>query len=162
MVWESHDAIRRRLDGERGRIEKRDGAAVALAYPSPYHAGMSSLGFQQVYKLIQASDGFRCARTFLPDDAAQREVTPLTYEDLRPLSHYPIIAFSVAYELELAGLVSMLERSDIPSLREERAEEHPFVLAGGPLTFSNPLPLAAFADAIVMGEAEELVVPVLE
>ncbi len=162
MVWEPHDAIRQRLDGERGRIDKRDGVSIALAYPSPYHAGMSSLGFQQVYKLIQGSDGFRCARTFLPDDATQREVIPLTYEDLRPLSHYPIIAFSVAYELELAGVVAMLERSGIPSLREERTEEHPFVLAGGPLTFSNPLPLAAFADAIVMGEAEELVVPVLE
>ena len=119
MVWEPHDAIRQRLDGERGRIDKQGGVAVALAYPSPYHTGMSSLGYQQVYKLIQGSDGFRCARTFLPDDdATQREVSPLTYEDLRPLSHYPIIAFSVAYELELAGVVAMLERSSIPSLRE--------------------------------------------
>src|SRR5512139_712244 len=162
MAWEPQEPIRRRLRSEVGRVEKRADLSVALAYPSPYHTGMSSLGYQQIYKLIQRANGLGCVRAFLPDDATQREVAPLTYEDLRPLSHYPVIAFSVAYELELAGVVLMLERSGIPSLREERDDTHPFVLAGGPLTFSNPLPLAAFADAIVMGEAEELIVPVLE
>ncbi len=158
--WEPHEPIRARLRAERGRLERGGGATVALAYPSGYRAAMSSLGFQQIYKLIQGSDRLSCARAFLPDGDAQ--VAPLTYEELRPLSHYPIVAFSVAYELELAGLVTMLERTGVPSLRDERADDAPFILAGGPLTFSNPLPLAAFADAIVMGEAEELVLPVLE
>ena len=31
------------------------------------------------------------------------------------------------------------------------------VVAGGPLTFSNPLPLGAFVDVVIVGEAEELV-----
>jgi radical SAM superfamily enzyme YgiQ (UPF0313 family) len=57
--------------------------------------------------------------------------------------------------------VQLLEGSGIPSLREERGERHPFILAGGPLTFSNPLPLAPFADAIVMGEADTLAVECL-
>ncbi|MEZ4247785.1 MAG: hypothetical protein R3B99_06060 [Polyangiales bacterium] len=47
---------------------------------------------------------------------------------------------SVAYELELAGLVQVLELANLPVLAEDRDERHPFVLAGGPLTFSNPLP----------------------
>ncbi|MBL9024425.1 MAG: radical SAM protein [Myxococcales bacterium] len=160
-TWENQETIRARLRKERGGVSAQADTTIALAYPSPYHTGMSSLGFQQVYKLIQRSGTIACARAFLPDES-QGEPAPLTYEHLRPLSHYPIVAFSVAYELELAGLVHMLERSGIPSLRADRDEDAPFILAGGPLTFSNPLPLAAFADAIVMGEAEELVVPVLE
>ena len=135
--WESTDTIRDRTRKEVGRIDKTAGSSIALAYPSPYRTGMSSLGFQQIYKLIQRTDGIACERFFLPDDAEREELAPLSYEGLRPLAHFPVVAFSVAYELELAGVVRMLEASGIPSLREERDERHPLVLAGGPLTFSD-------------------------
>ncbi|XXX76253.1 radical SAM protein [Sorangium sp. So ce134] len=154
--------IRRRLASEIGRIDKQAPFRVALSYPSPYRAGMSSLGFLQIYKLIQAEPGMACERAFLPDDEGQgAEGAPVTYEGLRPLSDFPVIALSVAYELELAGVVRLLELAGLPALREERDGRHPFVLAGGPLTFSNPLPLAVFADAILMGEADTLAVEVL-
>ncbi|XXY54956.1 radical SAM protein [Sorangium sp. So ce269] len=154
--------IRRRLASEIGRIDKQAPFRVALSYPSPYRAGMSSLGFLQIYKAIQAEPGMACERAFLPDDEGQgAEGAPVTYEGLRPLSDFPVIALSVAYELELAGVVRLLELAGLPALREERDGRHPFVLAGGPLTFSNPLPLAVFADAIIMGEADTLAVEVL-
>jgi radical SAM superfamily enzyme YgiQ (UPF0313 family) len=153
--------IRRRLAAEIGRIDKQAPFRVALAYPSPYRAGMSSLGFLQIYKAIQAEDGMACERAFLADDPAGERLPPVTYEGLRPISAFPVIALSVAYELELAGVVKLLEAAGIPALREERDHRHPFILAGGPLTFSNPLPLAAFADAIVMGEADTLAVDAL-
>lgn len=159
MLHEPTSAIRERLRLERGRRDKRAPFQIALCYPSPYRVGMSSLGFQQIYRLVQDADGIACERAFLPDDDG---LAPITYEGQRPLGEAPVLAFSVAYELELAGLVKMLELSGIPSLREERSARDPFILCGGPLTFSNPLPLAGFADAIVMGEADELVVPVLE
>src|SRR5581483_9849490 len=54
-----------------------------------------------------------------------------------------------------------LEGARIPALRADRSDHHPLILAGGPLTFSNPLPLAAFADAVVMGEADTLAVDAL-
>ncbi|MCC6555799.1 MAG: radical SAM protein [Polyangiaceae bacterium] len=153
-------AIRRRLATEIGRIDKSAPFQIALAYPSPYRAGMSSLGFLQIYKAIQAEPGMSCERAFLADDEASRE-RPLTYEGLRPISDFPVIALSVAYELELAGVVRLLDAAGLPPLREDRDGRHPFVLAGGPLTFSNPQPLAAFADAIVMGEADTLAVDAL-
>jgi radical SAM superfamily enzyme YgiQ (UPF0313 family) len=152
--------IRGRLAVERGRIDKDAPFRVALAYPSPYRTGMSSLGFLQIYKNIQAEPGMACERAFLSDDEDAREV-PVTYEGLRPLSDFPVIALSVAYELELAGVVKLLEAAGIPALREERDGRHPIILAGGPLTFSNPLPLAAFADAIIMGEADTLAIDAL-
>ncbi|WP_437742577.1 radical SAM protein [Sorangium sp. So ce302] len=154
--------IRRRLAGEIGRIDKQAPFRVALSYPSPYRAGMSSLGFLQIYKTIQAEPGMACERAFLPDDEGQgADGPPITYEGLRPISDFPVIALSVAYELELAGVVRLLELAGIPALREERSFRDPLVLAGGPLTFSNPLPLAVFADAIIMGEADTLAVEAL-
>jgi radical SAM superfamily enzyme YgiQ (UPF0313 family) len=155
-----HDSklIRERLQREKGRIDKQAPFQVALAYPSPYRAGMSSLGFLQIYRQIQAEPGMAAERAFLPEPGA---TAAITYESLRPISAFPVIALSVAYELELGGVVRLLEAAGIPALREERSDRHPFVLAGGPLTFSNPLPLAVFADAIVMGEADSLAVDVL-
>lgn len=147
--------IRARLRDEVGAIVKQAPLRIALAYPSPYSVAMSSLGFQRIYRAIQETPGMCCERAFLPDEAHADEA-PLTYESLRPLASYPILAFSVAYDLEVAGLIRMLMGAKIPVLRTERSEHHPFVVAGGPLTFSNPLPLAPFVDAIVMGEAEEL------
>jgi radical SAM superfamily enzyme YgiQ (UPF0313 family) len=143
-------------------MDKHAPFRVALTYPSPYSVGMSSLGFQQIYRLLQALPGVACERVFLPDGAgnsggiADMEL-PVSYEGLRPLGEFPLIAVSVAYELELAGLLRMLHVSGIPVLAEERASGAPLVIAGGPLTFSNPLPLAPFVDAIVMGEAEDVV-----
>lgn len=154
-----------RLSAEIGRIDKDAPLRVALAYPSPYHVGMSSLGFQRIYRLIQEAPGFACERIFLPDGADKpgTQVTEpaVSYENFRPLSEFSIVAVSVAYELELAGLVKLLESAGIPALSAERSSRHPFILTGGPLTFGNPLTLSPFADAVVLGEAEEIVLPVL-
>jgi radical SAM superfamily enzyme YgiQ (UPF0313 family) len=153
--------IKQRLGDEIGRIDKDAPRRIALAYPSPYSVAMSSLGYQQIYRLIQAMPGTACERVFLADPGTSPEI-PLSYEGLRPLADFPIVALSVAYELEIAGVIELLRAGNIPPLREQRGPGHPFVIAGGPLTFSNPLPLAPFVDAVVMGEAEELVQPVLE
>jgi radical SAM superfamily enzyme YgiQ (UPF0313 family) len=153
--------IRSRLDDEVGRLDKDAPFRVALAYPSPYRVAMSSLGYQRVYRALQSIPGVCCERAFLPDGADELGPVsvpePVTYEQLRPLTEFPLIALSVAYELELAGVVRLLEASKIPSLASERGEGFPLVLAGGPLTFSNPLPLAPFIDALVIGEAEGIV-----
>ena len=149
-----------RMRDEIGAIDKDAPEAVALLYPSPYRVGMSSLGYQTIYRSINGTEGRAAHRAFLPDDPAawRQSRTPLvTYEKLRPISDYPVIALSVAYEAELAGLIQCLELAGIPPLAEDRSEKHPFILAGGPLTFSNPLPLAPFVDAIVMGEADQSV-----
>ncbi|MGZ3406742.1 MAG: B12-binding domain-containing radical SAM protein, partial [Polyangia bacterium] len=66
------------------------------------------------------------------------------------------IAFSVAYELEVTGLFDCLTLAGLPLFAAERGAQHPLVVAGGPLTFSNPLPLGGFVDVVAVGEAEEL------
>jgi radical SAM superfamily enzyme YgiQ (UPF0313 family) len=149
--------IRARLAAEIGRIERSAPTRVALVYPSPYHVGMSSLGYQSIYAAIQRMPGFACERAFLADEGDRPGATierPVTYETLSELGEFGILAVSVAYEMELAGLVRLLDAAGIPAFSHERDERAPFILAGGPLTFSNPLPLAPFVDAIVIGEGE--------
>lgn len=156
--------VRDRLREETGRIEHQAPHTIALAYPSPYAVGMSSLGCQTIYRTIQTSADFACERVFAPDRAADWNDTSAThsYESNQPMGGFPVVAFSIAYEGELAGLVRMLEHAGIPCLRDDRDDRHPLVIAGGPLTFSNPTPLGPFVDAIVYGEADELILPVLQ
>jgi radical SAM superfamily enzyme YgiQ (UPF0313 family) len=155
-----HQEIRARLAQEVGTIYRDAPDKVALLYPSPYHVAMSSLGFQTMYREINDSLGRAAERAFLPDDAeahAQAKLPISAYESLRPVGDFPVIGMSVAFELELAGVVQSLELAGIPALSEQRDDRHPFILCGGPLTFSNPLPLAPYADAILMGEADETI-----
>lgn len=154
------EQIQARLKDEQGTVYRDAPLPVALCYPSPYHVGMSSLGYQTIYRELNGHPGVAAERAFLPDDveAHRRARAPLlTYERQRPVQDFPVLAFSVAYELELAGVLEVLDLSGLPLLREERGEGHPLVVAGGPLTFSNPDPLEPFADVLVQGEAEELV-----
>jgi radical SAM superfamily enzyme YgiQ (UPF0313 family) len=157
--------IRERLADEVGRLDKQAPFTVALTYPSPYGAAMSSLGYQRIYRAIMESSGLACERVMLDDEAETNlavQARPVSYESMRPLDEFPVIAASIAYEIEIGGFVRMLDAAGIPPLRWERdANEHPFVLAGGPLTFSNPLPLAPFCDAVIIGEAEVITVEVL-
>jgi radical SAM superfamily enzyme YgiQ (UPF0313 family) len=155
-----------RLAAETGTLRKQGDLPIALVYPSPYTVGMSSLGFQTVYRRLNALPNAAAERAFLPDDAraARQSREPLcTYESARPVGDFPVVAFSLAYELELAGLVDCLDLSGIPALAADRAAKaarYPLVVIGGPLTFSNPVPAGPYADVILMGESEPLL-PVL-
>ncbi len=138
------------LAAEQGTLFKEAETRIALVYPSPYNAAMSSLGYQQIYRTLHGLHGVAADRAMLGDDR--------TLETDQPLGSYPMLAFSVAYELEISGLIAQLDRASIPVLAAERDAHHPLVVAGGPLTFSNPAPLAPFCDVIILGEGEELVV----
>jgi len=141
------------LAAERGTLYKEAETRVALVYPSPYRAAMSSLGYQQIYRTLHAMPGVAA-------DRAMQDV-PKTLEQDMPIGSYPLLAYSVAYELELAGVVETLDRAGIPALAADRDDRHPLVIGGGPLTFSNPAPMAPFFDVIVLGEGEELIVELL-
>lgn len=161
----TRDRIRERLLAETGRLSSEAPFTVALLYPSPYAAAMSSLGYQRIYRAIHEAGGLSCERFVLDDEAEGKpleQTRPVSYESMRGLDEFPVVAASVAYEGEIAGFLTMLEAAGVPALRSERdPSRHPFVLAGGPLTFSNPLPLAPFCDAVVIGEGETVTIDVL-
>jgi radical SAM superfamily enzyme YgiQ (UPF0313 family) len=140
---------------------------LALVYPSPYRAAMSSLGFLQIHRLAHARPLTRVERATLPEPSAleihQRTRTPLlTIESARPVGDAHLIGFSQAYELELAGVVTALELAGLSPLAADRSARDPLVVLGGPITFSNPLPSAPFADLLLLGEAEQTFTELLD
>jgi radical SAM superfamily enzyme YgiQ (UPF0313 family) len=158
--FELKDEVSRRVAQEQGTLYKEATLKVALCYPGTYAVGMSSLGFQTIYREIHLHSEATAERAFLPDQPAdyRSSRTPLfSCEGETPLGDFPVVAFSIAYELEITALLEMLDLSGIPLLREQRDERFPLILAGGPLTNSNPLPLAPFVDLFILGEAEELI-----
>lgn len=157
--------VRKLLEDEVGTLYTHGSERVAMVYPSPYRTGMSSLGFQSIYREINSTKGRSAERAFLPDDikAYRNSRTALfTFESQTPVSEFPVIAFSVAYETELLGMIECLELCGINPIADQRGPNDPFIIMGGPLTFSNPLPLAPFADVVLMGEADDLIHPVLD
>jgi radical SAM superfamily enzyme YgiQ (UPF0313 family) len=149
--------IKCRLAQEEGPSFTLGGRRLALVYPATYRAAMSSLGFQQVLRLLRGA-GISAERCFVPDNKFAGE-SPRTYETSTPLSAFPLIAVSMSYELELAPLIRLLDDAKIPLLHEERGAQDPTLLLGGPLTFANPLPAAPFVDAMLIGEADDTIVP---
>src|SRR5207237_4757716 len=98
--WEIVEGLRDLLAGEEGTIVRPAPTRIALCYPSPYRAGMSSLGFQAIYREINAHPGCAAERAFLPDEVESHRaarVPVLTVESQRPIGEFGCIAFSVSY-----------------------------------------------------------------
>jgi radical SAM superfamily enzyme YgiQ (UPF0313 family) len=148
-------------DEQGGFKTTRDAALrVVLAYPSPYDVAMSSLGYQQIYRLSNERTGTVCERAMLPSPerlAQHRDarIPLLTLEHRRPAGDAHVIAISQAYELELTGVVSLLRLAGLAPRAADRTARDPLVVLGGPITFSNPLPSAPLADLLLLGEAED-------
>ena len=156
-------AARRRLAAESGAIRKDWGGRlpVALVYPNSYYLGMSNLGLQAIYALLNKRADIVCERAFYDpprgrergDDAA---LGPVTIESQRPLTDFPVVAYTLTYEIDYYHVVRSLQAAGIAPLSAERGEGAPIVIAGGAAVITNPLPLADCFDAFVIGEAEPI------
>ena len=140
---------------------------IALCYPNLYFVGMSNLGFQGVYQLLNDSPDVACERAFLPDDIDARELErsgqPLvSFESGTALRRFHALAFSISFENDYVHVLRMLRLAGIPLRAAERGPRDPIVVFGGAATFLNPEPLAPFADLIAVGEGETLVPGLLD
>jgi radical SAM superfamily enzyme YgiQ (UPF0313 family) len=165
--WQQRERARDVLAREVGYVRKSHGGRlrVALAFPNTYYVGMSSLGYQTVYRLFNELDDVVCERVFLPakqELKAQLESrTPLlTLESQTPVGDFDILAFSISFEWDYTNIVTMLRLAGLPPRAAARSGKHPLVVVGGAVTFVNPEPLALFADVIAAGEGE-LLIPTL-
>jgi radical SAM superfamily enzyme YgiQ (UPF0313 family) len=157
------------LAKEVGFIRKPHGGRmrVALAFPNTYFVGMSNLGLQTVYSLLNADDRVVCERVFLPgrqdlaNERARRE--PLvTIESQTPVSDFDVFAFSVSFEWDYTNVLTMLRMAGLKARAADRHHRDPLIVVGGAVTFVNPEPLAPFADVIAAGEGEVLVPALIE
>ena len=125
---------------------------LALVYPNTYRVGMSSLGFQTVFRLFGNAGPFRCERAFLYEDRFSHFTSTLETE--KSLRTFPLIGFSLSYELDYPSLLTILNRAGVPALARYRDAGDPLILVGGVSAFYNPAVLASVADAIFIGELE--------
>ena len=129
-----------------------------LAFPDTYEVGMSHLGIQILYELLNRIPTVAAERCFAPwpdmERLLRKKNLPLTsLETHRPLGAFDLVGFSLQYELSYTNVLNMLELGGIPLLSSERGEGAPVIIAGGPCAF-NPAPMEQFIDAFVIGEGE--------
>ncbi|HEX3179174.1 MAG TPA: radical SAM protein [Methylomirabilota bacterium] len=141
--------------------------SIALVYPNTYPVGMSNLGFQTIYRHLNALPDVVCERAFMPeaadlDEMRRTSTPPLSLESQRPLTDFQLIGFSVTYEGDYVNVVRLLDMARIPLRSGDRRPHDPLVLMGGVCAFSNPEPIAPFMDFIVVGEGEELVAELMQ
>ncbi len=163
QTWFSHIKRPSRYVGNEFNAVKKDPAttevSVALAFPDIYEVGMSHLGLKILYHILNGFDWLAAERVFSPwvdleEELRDRGLPLATLESDRPLSNFDIVGFSLQHELSFTNVLTMLELSGIPFLWRERDDSFPLIVAGGPACF-NPEPVAAFFDAIVIGDGEE-------
>lgn len=140
---------------EQGTIVKDWGwrLPVALVYPNSYHVGMSNLGLQVIYKLLNDRDDVVCERIFWPGGKKNK---PESIESARGMGDFSCLAFTFSYELDYLNIAAMLRASGIPLKPEERTGDHPILIAGGPAVTANPAPLSPIFDVLAVGEAETI------
>lgn len=152
------------LEKERGVVQKPWGGkiTICLLYPNAYRVGMSNLGFQTLYRILNADDDVVCERAFLPEPEDLEEYrnsqTPLfSLESQKPLSSFDFLAFSISFENDFLNVLTLLELAHIPPQSRLRDGRCPLIIAGGVAVFLNPEPVSEFFDLFILGEAEEVI-----
>jgi radical SAM family uncharacterized protein/radical SAM-linked protein len=138
----------------------------ALCFPEMYEIGMSYVGMQILYNIINARSDALAERAFSiwPDmekRMRQKGIPLFSLESATPLSNFDVLGFHFTYEMTFTTVLNMLDLSGIPLLSRERRDSDPLVLAGGP-SVMNPEPMADFIDAFFIGDAEEAIQEILD
>ena len=130
----------------------------AMCFPDVYEIGMSHLGIQILYDMFNQREDVWCERVYSPwtdlDAIMRREGIPLfALESQDPIRDFDFLGITIQYEMCYTNILQILDLSGIPLLAEERTEEDPIVIGGGPCTY-NPEPIADFFDLFYIGEGE--------
>jgi len=148
------------------KIPDSDMIRYAFAFPDTYEVGMSHLGMKILYGILNEQKDIWCERVFAPwvdmEEQLRNHNLPLyALESMTPLKDYDFVGFTLQYEMSFSNILNMLELGHITLLAKDRQEDEPFVMAGGPCAY-NPEPLADFVDFFVIGEAEDVILEIMD
>jgi radical SAM superfamily enzyme YgiQ (UPF0313 family) len=125
---------------------------IALGFPNGYEVGMSNLGFQWVFRLLNRVPDLVAERFFFEEGEPAA-----TFETGTPLSEFGLLAWSLSWEMDIVHILKTLSAAGIPRRRAERDERHPILMVGGDIARMNPAALAPFVDVFALGDGERLV-----
>ncbi len=132
---------------------------VVLAFPDAYTIGISHLGSQVLYQMLNDTPGVACDRTYCPqidaEEVMRREHVPLFgWESRCAVRDFDILGFSLSYELCVTNVLTMLDLAGIALHAADRGREDPIVI-GGDAMADTPEPIADFFDVFLVGDGEE-------
>ena len=127
---------------------------LGLSYPNIYRTAMSSLGYNILYNHLNEREDTWCERIIFPSINSIESNTPSRYFD--------IISFTIQFEEDYFNVLDMLKRAEIPLKRENRTDDDPLIIAGGPCATANPQPLSDYIDIFIIGEGEFVVDEILD
>ena len=130
----------------------------AMCFPDVYEIGMSHLGIQILYDMLNQREDIWCDRVYSPwvdlDKILREKKIPLfALESQDPIKEFDFLGITIQYEMCYTNILQVLDLSQIPLLASQRGEDCPIVIGGGPCTY-NPEPLADFFDLFYIGEGE--------
>jgi radical SAM family uncharacterized protein len=137
---------------------------IALCFPDVYEVGMSHLGLRILYCLLNNREDIACERVFTPwvdmeDKLRSNYLELFSLESHTPLREFDIIGFSLLYEMNYTNVLNTLDLASIPLRSSERS--YPLIIAGGTCCL-NPEPMVEFIDLFIIGEAEEVILEVVD
>lgn len=130
----------------------------AMCFPDVYEIGMSHLGIQILYDMLNRREDVWCERVYSPwpdlHQILKEEQIPLFgLESQDPIKEMDFLGITIQYEMCYTNILQILDLGQIPLLAADRTNEHPIVIGGGPCTY-NPEPIADFFDLFYIGEGE--------
>lgn len=137
-----------------------------MCFPDVYEIGMSHLGIQILYGMLNSWDDVWCERVYSPwvdlDAIMRKENIPLfALESQDPVKDFDFLGITIQYEMCYTNILQVLDLAKIPLLAEERGNDCPIVIGGGPCTY-NPEPIADFFDIFYIGEGETQYRPLID
>ncbi|MCD8316409.1 MAG: TIGR03960 family B12-binding radical SAM protein [Eggerthellaceae bacterium] len=151
----------RYIDHEWGAYVKKDADfQFCMVYPDTYEIGQANQALRILVNRVNAAEHLAAERAFLPDTdlidlMRERDIPLFSMESYAPLNEFDVIGITLPHELCATNVLEVLSLSGIPLRSEERSEDDPIIIAGGPCAY-NPEPFSAFFDAITIGEGEEV------
>lgn len=130
----------------------------AMCFPDVYEVGMSHLGIQIIYDLLNRRDDVYCERVYSPwidlDKVMREQNIPLfAIESQQPIKEFDFLGITLQYEMCYTNVLQVLDLAEIPLMSKDRTEDDPIVIGGGPCAY-NPEPIADFFDLFYIGEGE--------
>ncbi len=138
----------------------------AFCFPDIYEIGMSHMGLRILYGVMNEEPDIWCERCFAPwtdmeEELRKNDMKLFAIESRDPLCDFDIVGFTLQYEMCYTAVLNMLDLGGITVRADERGENEPLVVAGGPCTY-NPEPLCDFVDIFNIGEGEEQMIELCE
>lgn len=138
----------------------------AMCFPDVYEIGMSHLGIQIIYDMLNSFEDVWCERVYSPwvdlDAIMRKENIPLfALESQEPVKNFDFLGITIQYEMCYTNILQVLDLSKIPLLSKDRTRNDPIVIGGGPCAY-NPEPICDFFDLFYIGEGETQYRPLVD